>query len=187
MDNGLLTGGIFLDLSKAFDLIDHTILKKKLSAVGLSNNALDWFDNYLDGRSQSVCVNGSTSEVLSLRSGVPQGSVLGPLLFIIFINDLPSCITKSKIVLYADDTALFFAHKDTKTIESVLQQELNAVADWLHQNNLVINCSKTNIVLFGTSQRLAKAHKPSINLGDSTLAYKDPIKYLGLVMDSKMT
>ena len=88
MDHGCLSGGVFLDLSKAFDLIDHSILKSKLFHVGILYHTLHWFDNYLTGRTQTVCVNGTSSEPMDLNFGVLQGSVLGPLLFLIFINDL---------------------------------------------------------------------------------------------------
>ena len=133
MDQGCLTGGVFLDLSKAFDLIDHSILKSKLAHVGILDHALH-FDNYLTGRTQTVCVNGTSSEPMDLNFRVPQESVLGPLLFLIFINDLPNCVKQSKVVLYADDTARFFANKDVMTIERVLQEELNSLNNWFHEN-----------------------------------------------------
>ena len=145
MDQGCLTRGVFLDLSKAFDLIDHSILKSKLAHVGILDHALHWFDNYLTGRTQTVCVNGTSSEPMDLNFGVPQGSVLGHLLFLIFINDLPNCVKQSKVVLYADDTARFFANKDVMTNERVLQEELNSLNNWFHENGLIVNCSKTNV------------------------------------------
>ena len=143
MDQGCLTGGVFLDLSKALDLIDHSILKSKLAHVGILDHALHWLDNYLTGRTQTVCVNGISSEPMDLNFGVPQGSVLRPLLFLIFINDLPNRVKQSKVVLYVDNTALFFASKDVMTIERVLLEELNSLNNWFHENGLIVNCSKT--------------------------------------------
>ena len=186
MDHGSLTCGVFLDLSKAFDLIDHSILKSKLAHVGIIDHALHWFDNYLTGRTQSVCVNGASSEPMDLNSGVPQGSVLRPLLFLIFINDLPNCVKQSKVVLYADDTALFFANKDVMTIERVLQEELNFLNNWFHKNGLIVNCSKTNFMVFGTSQRLVKTSRPVLMLSDSFLPVKEFSKYLGVIFDSNL-
>ena len=129
IDEGNLTGAVFLDLSKAFDIIDHSLLKIKLAALGVRGRALAWFDNYLSGRTQSVSVNGTYSDTADLSLGVPQGSVLGPLLFILFINDLPSVVHCCKIVLYADDTALFFADRNIHSIQSALQEDLNAVGE----------------------------------------------------------
>ena len=110
---------LFLDLSKAFDMIDHSLLKSKLNTLGVRGRALAWFDNYLSGRTQSVNVNGTYSDTSDLLLGVPQGSVLGPLLFIVFINDLPSVVHRCKIVLYADDTALFFSGGNIQTGYSI--------------------------------------------------------------------
>ena len=114
IDEGNLTGAVLLDLSKAFDKIDHFLFKSKLTALGVRGRALAWFDNYLSDRTQSVSVNGTYSDTSDLLLGVPQGSVLDPLLlFIVFINDLPSVEHRCKIVLYADDTALYIAGRNT--------------------------------------------------------------------------
>ena len=187
MDKGLLTGGICLDLSKAFDLIDHSILKAKLKSIGIRGCAYSWFEDYRSGRTQTVCLNGSNSEEMSMRTGVQQGSVLGPLLFLIFINDLPSSIKHCKIVLYADDTAIFFAHKEVPMIQSTLQQDLNALNNWFYENGLVVNCSKTNILLFGTNKRLANVNNLTLKLDETTASHNiASTKYLGLIMASNL-
>ncbi|PFX12690.1 putative RNA-directed DNA polymerase from transposon BS [Stylophora pistillata] len=186
MDGGNLTGAIFLDLSKAFDMIDHSLLKIKLIALGVRGQALAWFDNYLSGRSQSVSVNGTYADTSDLSLGVPQGSVLGPLLFIVFINDLPSTIHRCKIILYADDTALFFAGRNIQTIQSTLQEDLNAVDEWFSLNRLLVNYDKTNVMLFGSKQRLARSQGLSLFLFGNLLELSNTVKYLGLIFDASM-
>ena len=186
MDQGFLTGGVFLDLSKAFDLIDDSILKTQLAHVGIIGHALHWFDNYLSGRTQSVCVKGTTSAPMDLNSSVPQGSVLRSLLFLIFTNDLPNCVKQSKVVLYADYTALFFANKDVKTIERVLQEELKSLSNCFRENGLIVNCSMTNVMVFGKSQRLTRASRPTLKISESFLPVKDFSKYLGVIFDSNL-
>ena len=119
MDKGQLTGMVFLDLSKAFDTIDHDIMLKKLISLGFSDSAVLWFKVYLTNRSQSVCVNGVVSDPQPIPFGVPQGSILGPLLFISYINNLPSVIVDCDIQLYADDTLLFYSSNSVTDIERV--------------------------------------------------------------------
>ena len=103
-----------------------------------------------------------------------------------FINDLPSCITLSKIILYADDTAVFYAHKDVKAIELVLQKDLQALSSWFSDNGLIFNCSKTNVILFGTSQCLSRSVRPTLSSSGTLLQVKDSVKHLGLILDARM-
>ena len=167
-------------------MIDHSLLKIKRTTLGVRGRALAWFDNYLSGRTQSVSVNGTYSDTSDLSLGVPQGSVLGPLLFIVFINDLPSVVHRCKIALYADDTALFFAGRDIQTIQSALQEDLNAVGEWFSLNRLLVNCDKTNVMLFGSKQRLARSQGLSLFLLGKLLELSNTVKYLGLIFDASM-
>ena len=107
IDKGQITGLVFLDLTKAFDTLDHSVLLDKLASLGFSKASVQWFKAYLTDRTQSVVVNGSTSDPQSISFGDPQGSLIGPLLFIIYINDVPSAVKHCKIQLYADDTLLY--------------------------------------------------------------------------------
>ena len=147
INKGLLTGLVFLDLSKAFDTLDYYVLLDKLSSFGFNRSALQWFTSYLTNRTQSVCVNGVVSDSQTIMFGVPQGSVLGPLLFIMYINDLPHVIRFCNIELYADDTLLYFASSNVSSIETNLTTDLENVINWLHSNFLILNLRKTKIML----------------------------------------
>ena len=117
MDKGCVTGAVFLDLSKAFDTIDHDSLLQKLTKVGFSSSVIDWFRSYLSERTQVTCVENSTSSAKHITVGVPQGSVLGPLLFIIYINELSSGVNWCKLSLYADDTVIYYSLPNIKDLE----------------------------------------------------------------------
>ena len=136
-------------------MLDHAILSDKLSSFHFKLSALQWFKAYLTDRTQSICVNGVISEPQPILFRVPQGSVLGPLLSIVYINDLLLSTRHCDIELYADDTLLYFASNDTSTIEAKMTFDLENVIQWLHSNFLVLNLSKTKIILVGTHQRLA--------------------------------
>ena len=127
MDNSELTGVVFLDIQKAFDSIDHNILLDKLKFYGISQMEFKWFQSYLTDRYQQCQINGFLSKKEKILSGVPQGSILGPLLFLIYINDLPNCLQSTIPCLYADDTQIFTSSHDTAKIADSLNSDLGPV------------------------------------------------------------
>ena len=131
--------GIFLDLSKAFDTLNHEILLSKLEAYGITGSAHQWITNYFCNRIQFVQIGNSKSDSLRQICGVPQGSILGPLFFILYINDLPACCNALEFILFADDTSIFFEHNDLDVLTSHLNVQLNNVSTWLKANKLSIN------------------------------------------------
>ena len=154
-DKGNYTGMVVLDLQKAFDTVNHTILLGKLRAVGLAESSIKWFDSYVTGRNQVVDIDGVHSEPREVTCGVPQGSILGPLLFLVYVNDMVSAVN-CKLLLYADDSALMVSHRDVKFIQERLGLELEAVNDWLIDNKLSLHLGKTESILFVSKRKLAK-------------------------------
>ena len=148
MDVKLFTCGIFLDLKKAFDTINHSILLKKLNHYGIRGIINDWFSSYLLGHSQVTEIDSNLSTINKISCGVPQGSVLGPLLFLIYINDFHNSSEKLSFYLFADDTNLLYADKNLKSLEKTVNNELVRVSDWLNANKLTLNAKKSNFVIF---------------------------------------
>ncbi|PFX25827.1 putative RNA-directed DNA polymerase from transposon BS [Stylophora pistillata] len=146
MDKGLVTGSVFIDLAKAFDTVDHDILLRKLEYYGICEESLLWFKDYFTGRKQFVQIDSHSSEELAITSGVPQGSILGPLLFIVYINDLPRCVKHCSVNMYADDTVLYLAGPTVDNLTFYFNQDLQCLSEWLEDNNLVLNVSKTKSV-----------------------------------------
>ena len=147
IDNGNFGCGIFIDLKKAFDTVNHSILLKRLDHYGVRGVPLQWFDSYLSDRKQYVSVNGSTSDELTITHGVPQGSVLGPLLFLFFINDFPSVSKVLTFYLFADDTNIYFESDDLVHMQKVVNRELRKVRKWLEANRLALNIDKLYYLL----------------------------------------
>ena len=189
MDQGLLTGAVFIDLRKAFDTVDHDLLLEKLTmGYGVTGKELGWFRDYLTDRQQVVTVQSPLSDPCDVAFGVPQGSILGLLLFVLFINDLPTAINKSNVLLYADDAVVFAAHNDIKILEETLNAQLDEVNKWTLSNFLFINKRKTEFVIFGTDARLSKATDTVvIKIGDYEINRVYDFKYLGIVLDDSLT
>jgi retron-type reverse transcriptase len=145
MDNQQLTGAVFLDLRKAFDTVNHARLLNKLPSYGINDAELMWVSIYLFSRTQVVNFEGTLSEenyITHGRHGVPQGSTLGPLLFALQINDVGTDLSQCKIILYADDTVIYFSDKNASIIESTLNEEINRIAIWMRDNHLTLNLKK---------------------------------------------
>ena len=139
---------IFLDFAKVFDTVNHSILIQKLNYYGIRGETLNWLQSYLNNRQQCVQVGNVQSDFMNIDCGVPQGSVLGPLLFLIYINDIAESSPLLDFHLFADDTSIFFKHKDINEIEVILNRELVYVSNWLIANKLSLNVDKSNVLVF---------------------------------------
>ena len=172
LDNRKIGCGIFVDLQKAFDTVNHNILLMKLENYGIRGTILCWFESYLSGRQQYVSVNGFNSNNLSINCGVPQGSVLGPLLFLICINDLPNSASKLTFYLFADDTNIYCEAEGLEMLQRIVNKELKRVKMWLDVNQLSLNIDKTSFIIFKSPQRSAPG---DINIRFGNLPIKKPI------------
>ncbi len=185
IDNGKYGCGIFIDLKKAFDTVNHNILLMKLEHYGLRGPLLKWFETYLTGRKQFVYYNGVSSDIVSISCGVPQGSVLGPLLFLLYINDLPNISSKLSFFLFADDTNIYYESTNLAEIENTVNAELKKLSQWLNLNRLALNVGKTNFVIFRSSKK-PLYHNVVLIMNRKALEQKDHVKYLGVLMDEHL-
>ena len=179
------TVGVFLDLSKAFDTLDHQILFTKLEHYGIRDVALQWIKSYFSCRRQFVQINQTCSPTQTIKCGVPQGSILGPLFFMLYINDLSRASKLTEPLLFADDTSIFLSHSNPNYLENVLNNELLNIDVWLRCNKLSINVQKTNYVIFSPSQSKVN-HSFSLSFGGQSLTQSNVTKFLGLYLDEHL-
>ena len=186
-ESGLFTGMILIDLQKAFDTINHVILLNKMEYFGFSKEVIQWFKSYLSNRKFKVHIKKTFSEPGNLLCGVPQGSILGPLLFLLYINDLPQAVD-CELLLYADDTCLIFQHKEIHEIETVLKKNFSMLVDWFVDNKLSIHFGedKTKSILFG-SKRKQKSKLLNIHYKSINIKQYSKVTYLGCILDETLS
>ena len=184
LDNGNCAVGLFLDFQKAFDTVDHCILLDKLSFYGVRGIARDWFYSYLSDRSQSVNYNDHESDLKMMKCGVPEGFILGPLLFLIYINDLPSVSKYFMPILFADDTNLFCTGLNLHDIVCQINQEIKIIYSWVKANKLSLNIDKTNFMLF-TPKRFSRAIDALLIDGKRIMEVSET-PFLGVIIDNKL-
>ena len=179
LNSGVDTVSLYLDLRKAFDTISHNILLNKLKTIGLNLRTRDWFQNYLTNRTQRVYANGVLSSSLPITHGVPQGSVLGPVLFSLYINSLPDAITPVKVVMYADDAVIL------TNSGLAMQSLLPSLHNWCKENSLTVNDNKTMWMSFICKPNTYVPRQLTLN--NKILQHCDEFNYLGLIIDEKLT
>ena len=153
LDNGKMVGVVIVDSKKAFDRVGHQILIDKLKVYGIKDDALSWSDTYLVNRKQQVAINDCKSDFKKIMYGVPQGSILGPLLFLLFINNLPLYSSNVFTDRYADDTTLYDVQDSMEQIKTNLQTALYNLYIWCRSNGIILNSSKTKVMLVTTNQK----------------------------------
>lgn len=187
MDKGNNAIAVFLDLKKAFDTVNHTILLDKLYHYGIRGSAHQWFKSYLNNRKQSVKCNNVISEEMSVKTGIPQGSLLGPLIFILYINDL-HCLSdnnNSTTIMFADDTSIFFSGPDLEVLINDVNHDLCLILEWLNANKLSLNISKTKAMLFSRKRNINR--NIEIKVDNHRIDIVDSTTFLGVVIDKDLS
>ena len=187
-EQGWMTGMILIDLQKALDTIDHDILLEKVHCLGFSEPTIQWFRSYLTNRLFSVNLGNEFSFSGKLSCGVPQGSVLGPFLFLLYVNDMPQAVS-CELLLYADDMCLICMGKDIKTTEDQLNKDFNSLCEWFIDNKLSIHFGeqKTKSILFDTTKRLKHSRNLDIRYKDIEIKQYSKVAYLECILDNNLS
>ena len=188
IDSGKIIGALFVDLKRAFDTVDSSIMLAKLHKIGLNNKTLLWFQSYLTNRKQQVSIRQTLSKERSLSIGVPQGSILGPLLFLIYIDDMVNVFREGKVIMYADDTTLYVTGTSIRELENKLQHEMNAIGTWISNNRLHLNTGKTKFMIIGSKQKLSTCSNNSIHITYDGVEINEcaSFKCLGIIIDKHL-
>ena len=179
--------GIYIDLSKAFDCLSHDVLLYKLNHYGVRGVPLQWFSSYLSSRCQYTTYCDVNSQILRIKQGVPQGSILGPLLFLLFINDIINSSNVLKFLLYADDTNLFLSNSNLDTLMAQANYEMLSVCNWFHENGLQINTSKTKYMVFDYQRVKRVLETPQLQIDRIIVEKVESINFLGVVVDNELS
>jgi hypothetical protein len=186
IERGDVVLGVFLDFQKAFDTVNHTILLKKMNKYGIRGVAYSWLKDYLNIREQFVSFDNIESDKTTIRCGVPQGSILGPLLFLLYINDLVHTSQTLMPILFADDTNIFLSGKSLYEVTEVMNDELGKIVEWLKANKLSLNVNKTHYMVF-RSRRCPSFTNCSLSINDVVIEMVEHTKFLGVTIDSFLT
>jgi retron-type reverse transcriptase len=180
------TVALFLDLSKAFDTVNHSILLKKLESCGCRGLILKLLTSYLTKRQQYTYVNGVASLHKQIDYGVPQGSILGPLLFLVYINDICNSV-KAEVKLFADDTVILVSHSNTKALQLETESVINCACNWFLQNRLSLNAKKTVYMYFDANKKGSQNSPPQISINQMEIKPSEITKYLGFLIDKNLS
>lgn len=187
LDQGNFACALFIDLEKAFDTVDHIILLRKLSHYGIRGHSLELFSSYLSNRKQIVSLSGISSCSNIIKHGVPQGSVLGPLLFLIYINDLFHAIKFGEVHHFADDTNLLHVNKNLKHLQKACQSDIKRLCYWLNANKISMNTSKTEYIIFKPRRKSTHNFNFKLKINGKRINSSVMIKYLGISLDSDLS
>jgi hypothetical protein len=187
-EKGEFTLGVFIDLSKAFDTVDHEILLKKIESYGINERMLKLLKNYLLQRNQYIYYDNTSMDLLQVICGVPQGSILGPLLFLIYVNDLYKVSSTLKEVMFADDTNLFISNKNIETLFTDMNIELAKITIWFKANKLSLNVKKTKWILFhsASKRRFVPSLLPQLQIDNCVIERETVTKFLGVLIDENL-
>lgn len=187
LDKNMFAIGNFLDLSKAFDTVDHDILLSNLHGYGLQDVVIRWFSDYFSNREQYVCINGHVSKKAKLYYGVPQGSILGPLLFLIFINDFAVMSESSLPILFADDTNIAMPHSDFGCLIRNANTTLEYASRWFQMNKLSLNVNKSNFILFRNKNKTFPKQDSKLLINNTEIKQVSCTKFLGILVDERLS
>lgn len=187
IDKGDVIGSLFIDFRKAFDMVDHSLLIRKLEHYKVNSTSLDWFKSYLSSRAQTIKSDSGLSDLSHVISGVPQGSILGQTLFLLFINDLPLYLNHCLADLYADDSTFHVSAKNKTEIEMKLQSDGDVTDKWSRRNNLPIHYGKSTCMTLGTRQKIDKIGKLNLQIDNAQIEHVSSQKLLGIVIDETLS